>query len=168
LLPPALVFAGGAFLAGPPAASGVDVVAAGRWLELTGTVASGALATCVVAGVVRALEVPGAGVPRAPALFTADFVVALRADLPLALASRMSIRGTLARASGIDALPGAVAGLDHKLSRVVGLGRSARPIAKQPKNTATHKPIAASAMRSSSVMRRSGMSSLHPLRRARS
>jgi hypothetical protein len=82
----------------------------------------------------------------------------------MTLMSRMSIGGAPLRASGIEAPADAVGWLDGSASPVDDLGRSARPIAKQPTNAATQRAVTISDVRSQRVMRLPAMSGTGALR----
>jgi hypothetical protein len=150
----------------------VDVVVAGRSLELTGVTTSGALA-CVFVAALSVPEVPGVSVARALAESTAaangDFLAApalcLSAEWPIPM-TRTLIGGALLSASGIEAPAEAVGWLEDSPSPVDDLGRSARPIAKQPANAAAQRAITISGARSRGVMPLPGLSGNGALRDA--
>ena len=148
-----VLWAAGACRVCPAPASGVYVVVPSCSLELTGVVTSGALADCVSVRALSVPEVPGVTAACANSGFLAAPALRLRAERLMTRMSRMSIWGAPLRASGIEAPADAIDWLDDSVSPVDDLGRSARPIAKQPTNAATQRPIAISEVRGPRVMR---------------
>ena len=127
-----------------PLLAGVDVPVEDRLLERLGAEATGAFATGV-AGVTAAgaTETGRLGEAAAVTATLAPAIVGLaaRAGAVATLGPVTSIGGALLRASGIAAPADAADRLGGSLSAGVPAGLSARPIAKQQRNTITHSSI---------------------------